>query len=137
MLRVNQLIGFGSDGEADVTPDAIAFANISGNDDVETSVENVTGINQAITLRGTISGLGGSGTGAISIKKNGSVQSTDASIANGDYVEASYVSGDTISFLLSNTGTTGQTKTGTVTVTNRTDVGTPTLDTFTFSVTVS
>ncbi len=118
----------GSGAGADVTPDAVNWANVSVTSSSPAAASNaaqtISGISTAITITVTYTGAG-----VIKYSQNGGALTT---IASGGTLVAS--SGDTLYFNASRTGGAG-TDSGTVTVTNTT--GSATLDTFDYSCTVS
>lgn len=119
----------GSGAGADVTPDAVNWANVSVTSSSPASVSNaaqtISGISTSIVLTITYTG-----SGVIKYGQNGGALTT---ISSGGTITVS--SGDTLYFNASRTGGAG-TDSGTVTVTNTSDSSTV-LDTFTYSCTVS
>lgn len=115
-----------SGASADVTPDAIAWGNISASSSTPavstTTTESVTGISTAIEIKPTYTG-----TGSLYYSVNGG---TFTSIASGSTFFVS--TGDTLAWRVSASSTAS----GTVTVLNHSD-GDATLDTFTYSNTVT
>ncbi len=104
----------------DVTPNAIAWDNMSGDITATGAAETFAGIDSEIAVSWSFSGTG---TPVISAKVNaGSNETSPVDITNGD----------TLSFFASASGAVS----GTVTVVNDTDGG-ATLDTFSLSMTGS
>lgn len=120
----------GSGATADITPDAIAWADITatGSSPVSatTSLETFTGIDAAITVQVTWTGAG---TGEYT-----SDGSTWTALSSGDTIARS--AGDQLGFRMTRSGSAG-TSNGTVTVKNLTESPDTTLDTFAYSCTVS
>lgn len=137
MLNLTQLTGFGggSTTPADVTPDAIDITNISGTDFVLSNVVSISGINQSIVLRATCSSASGAATGEIAQLRNGA-EISSALMTNGSFCEGSFVNGDTLRFAVEVSGSPGQGRTCTVTLSNQSDGG-AVIDTFTAQATAS
>lgn len=123
-------------GGSDSTPGAVNWGNISGTDSASNSAQTISGINVPILLRVTFSSVSGSAAGSLFVSGNTGGGSASGAIGEGTYFEFWAVSGDSVSFSCSVVGTPGQTLACTVTITNRSDAGTPSLDTFTGSMTV-
>ena len=113
----------------DVTPDAVNWANVSVSSSspatASNAIQTFTGIDAPITLEVTWTG-----TGVIKYSKNGGAWT---SIATGGITVSV---GDTLAFQASRTGSAG-TSSGTVTVKNLSESPDTTLDTWTYSCTVS
>lgn len=139
MLMMSQLCGFGAaqvPSGGDVVPDAINITNISGTDAVQSNSVTISGINQAITIRAAFSSVGGLATSMIYLFRNGVIVDSDSPITNGGAIEGAFVAGDVLQFEVEVSGAPGQSRSGTVTLTNQSDAGTV-IDTFTFGVTCS
>lgn len=124
----------------DPHPDTLNWGNISQSSTAQTvwadTVElTVTGITQAITLRGTITGASGSATnGELEVWKNGSRAGGSTTSNDGSWTEVTVVNGDQVSwrgYITTDSGV--KTRAYTVTVTNRT--ASTTIDTFTVNLT--
>ena len=137
MLSLTHLFGFGcsagASGPPDFAPDALDIANINetGGTGFQalTNAVSVSGINQTISVRATISGVSGAASATLRQYRNGA-QVDSVAVANGADTEVTYVAGNTLSFGVVTTGSSGASKSFTVTLTNQSDGG-ATLDTFT------
>lgn len=137
MLALTQLAGFGvsaiAGGPPDVTPDPIDITGINesaGSGFLAFSGSaSITGINQTVSLRATISGVSGAASATLRQYRNG-VQTDSVAVTAGADTEVTYVAGNTLSFGVVTTGAPGNSKSFTVTITNQTDGG-ATLDAFT------
>lgn len=122
----------------DVTPDGLNWPNLSFSTTAEygsdvTGDLTVSGITHPVTVRATISGFsGGAPSATFRAYVNGvQVATMNATSALG-YIEATVSSGDTLGFVADALTDAGSRSLAyTVTVTNRTAAGTPTIDTFT------
>jgi len=103
---------------ADITPDAVNWANISGSGSGSNANQTITGITAPITIS-----LSNSGGGFPSYDLNGA----GFSVYSGPFV---VTNGQTLRFSVG-----GSPASGTITVVNDTDSST-TLDTFTYSLTL-
>lgn len=121
-------------GRGDRTPDAVDWANISGNDPAENANQTISGISAGITLRATMGTCSGTSTGGNFVAFVNGAAAGNVDATTGATLDFSVVAGDTVHFRLTVNGlTTGQTwNCGTVTISNQSDGG-ATLDTFTAS----
>jgi hypothetical protein len=117
----------------DVTPDAVDWANISGNDPAENVDQTISGITTPITLRATMGTCSGTSTGGnfVALVNGGAAGNVNAT--TGATLDFTVNPGDTVRFRLTVNGlTSGQTwNCGTVTISNQ-SAGSA-LDTFTAS----
>jgi hypothetical protein len=131
MLKLTQLAGFGSGGGGgiDVTPDAIAFDDITDvglTASVGTNVVTITGIDTSITLRLTLT-TAMTGLRNVYIYRNGTFLTYGAS---GTTIDVAMMNGQTLQYYFVNSQDVS-TWSGTATVSNVTDGG-AVLDTFAF-----
>ena len=122
-------------GGGDVTPTSISGSFndvvVTSGSGIETTNEvTIAGITSPIVVRFAWTSTSGSPTKARIMKNGAAVQTYELT-----YVEVTCINGDKLKWetYAAYTHPSGNYDTGTVTVSNRTDAGTPTLDTFTFA----
>lgn len=122
-------------GGGDVTPTSISgsFNDVtvtSGSGIEITNEVTIAGITSPIVIRFAWTSTSGSPTQARIMKNGAAVQAYGLT-----YVEVTCINGDKLKWqtYAAYTHPSGNYDTGTVTVSNRSDVGTPTLDTFTYA----
>jgi hypothetical protein len=122
MLKLTQLAGFGSGGGGtDVTPDAIAFDDISDvglTASVGTNVVTITGIDTTITLRLTLT-VGMTANHTVSIYRNGAFLTFGSS---GTTIDVALINGQTLQYHFVNSANLSEWE-GTATVSNVSDGG--------------
>lgn len=125
-------------GKRDVTPAAVNWANITANDSGANADQTISDIIQSITLRATMSSVSVSALATAVLRIFvGGVEIDQDTFANAAFIEATVSNGANVHFEADISGLSTDTGSCTVTVTNQTDVGTPTLDTFAVNLTVS
>lgn len=123
-ISLRDLLGAEASSPADVTPNAVNWANIGpGNEPQNNANQTISGIDTTITLEANFTG-----SGLLYYSKNGGAFTF---IANGGQV--SVANTDTLRWQVANAAPGSVT--GTVTITNESD-GSATLDTFTYNVTL-
>lgn len=128
---------------ADQNPDALNWGDISASSNSDLCIGDgptltISGINQQIDIRATLSGSSGTGStsdGELEIWKNGAWAAKSTNMTEGAWAQTSVVNGDTIRFRgYMGTPSGRKTRSYTVTVTNQTTGAV--LDTFTVNLTV-
>ena len=132
MLRLTQLIGFGTGGGGtDATPDAIDFNDISDSGftaSAFTNVVTISGIDTTITLRLTVTSAM-TANRAVYVYRDGVLDSYGTS---GTTIDVAIMNGQTLQYAFTNAQDLS-TWSGTATVSNVSDGG-ATLDTFTYTL---
>jgi hypothetical protein len=130
MLKLTQLAGFGSGGGGiDVTPDAIAFDDISDvglTASIGTNVVTITGIDTSVTLRLTLTSAM-TGLRNVYVYRNGTFLTCGSS---GMTIDVAMLNGQTLQYYFVNSQDLSEWQ-GTATVSNVTDGG-AILDAFTY-----